>query len=183
MTNINISGKKIAMVVAFRDFRDAEYFIPADILTSCGAKIINVSTKKGIAIGVDGGEVNVQLTPKDFNIKDFDALIFIGGSGMAKNLGNQDFQSMARQALEAGKILGAICIAPVLLAKAGLLSGKKATVWSGPMDKSPIKILRECGALYQEKDVVVESGLITANGPDAAKLFAEALLGELDKNL
>jgi protease I len=176
MPNTNISGKKIAMVVTFRDFRDAEYFIPADILTTCGAEIVNVSTQKGMAVGADGGDIEVQLTPQEFRVEDFDALVFVGGPGMGKNLENKDFQRMAQQAAKTGKVLGAICIAPVLLAKAGVLQGKKATVWSSPMDKSPINMLKEAGAAYQNEDVVIDDKIITANGPDAAESFGEALV-------
>ena len=170
-----LKGKKIAMVIAFRDFRDAEYFIPADILAGYGAKIIPLSTKKGIAMGADGGDAEVLLTPEEFQAKDFDALVFVGGPGMAKELVNQDFQRMAQAMVKAGKLLAAICIAPVLLAKAGILQGKKATVWSGPMDKAPISMLKESGADYQEKALVIDGLIITANGPGAAKDFGEAL--------
>ena len=92
----NLGGKTIAMVIAFRDFRDAEYFIPANILIYRGAKIITVSTKKGIAVGADGGDIEVQLTPHEFRAEAFDALVFIGGPGMAKELDNEDFHKMAQ---------------------------------------------------------------------------------------
>jgi len=183
MLNTNISGKKIAMVIAFRDFRDAEYFIPADILSFYGGEIINVSTQKGTAIGADGGDVEVQLSSQEFRAEDFDALVFVGGPGMAKNLENQEFHRMAQAASAAGKVMGAICISPVLLAKAGVLSGRKATVWSGPMDKSPIKMLKEAGAVYLKESVVVDNNTITANGPVAAKEFGEALAKKLDNGL
>jgi protease I len=57
------------------------------------------------------------------------------------------------------------------LAKAGVLKGKKATVWSSPMDKSPIKILTQNGAIFENLDVVVDGNIITANGPQAAEEF------------
>jgi len=180
---MNISGKKIAMVVPFRDFRDAEYFISANFLISCGGEVVNVSRQKGTAIGVDGGDIEIQMIPEEFRTEDFDALVFVGGPGTAKNLENQDLHKMASDFVKTGKVLAAICIAPVLLAKAGLLSGKKATVWSGPMDKTAIKILKEEGALYQEKDLVVDNNLVTANGPAAANKFAEALVKKLDKTV
>ena len=170
-----MKNKNVAIVVAFRDFRDIEYFIPRDILVGAGFQIFNVSTKKGIAVGSDGGEVEINLTPDEFRVEDFDALVFIGGPGMAKNLDNKDFQRMAQEAISASKVLAAICIAPALLAKAGVLKGKKATVWSNPMDKSAIKILKEAGADYQDERVVKAGLLVTANGPAAAKEFGEVL--------
>lgn len=179
MPNTNILGKKAAMFLAFREFRDAEYFIPAEILKSVGVKIINVSTQKGTAFGADGGEVEIDLTTEELLFKDFDALVFIGGSGIVKDLENQDLHKLARDFVGAGKILAAICIAPVILAKAGVLQGKKATVWSGPMDRSSINILKESGSSYQKEDVVIDGSIITANGPNAAAGFGEALARKL----
>ncbi len=171
--------KKIAIVIAFRDFRDVEYFIPADIFRNAGAKITTISSEKGIAIGVDGGEAKIDLTLDEFRAENFDAVIFIGGPGMGKNLDNQNFQKIAKDAIAADKIIGAICIAPALLAKAGALSGKKATVWSGPLDKYGIKILEENGAIFGDEHLVGDGNLSTASGPHAAKEFAEKIIEAL----
>lgn len=179
MQRQNISNNKIAIVIAFRDFRDIEYFIPKDVLASAGARITTVSSKKGIAVGADGGEAEVNLTASEVNVADFDAVVFIGGPGMGQNLDNEEFQKIAGEAAKADKVLGAICIAPALLAKAGVLKDKKAAVWSSPMDKSAIKILKESGAEYLAEDVVADGKIVTAAGPHAAREFAEALIKAL----
>ena len=176
MPNQSILSKKIAIIIAFREFRDIEYFIPKNILTGAGARITTLSSQKGTAIGADGGEVEVNLLISEINMSDFDAAVFIGGQGMGKKIDDEGFQKIAKETVEADKVLGAICVAPALLAKAGVLSGKKATVWSSPLDKSAVKILKEEGAVYQDKDVVVDGKIITANGPAAAKKFAEAIV-------
>jgi len=164
------------MVIAFRDFRDVEYFIPRDILEAAGFKIATVSNKRGTAVGADGGEAEVDLLASEVNARDFDALLFVGGSGMGKSLDNQDFQKIAQDFAGAKKILAAICIAPALLAKAGVLRGKKATVWSDSMNKSPINMLKEAGAVYKDQDVVVDGRTVTARGPSAASEFGKALI-------
>lgn len=176
MVKKTLKGKKIAAILAFRDFRDIEYFIPRDILISAEAEVVNVSSQKGLAIGADGGEVGINFTVTELKPAEFDALIFIGGPGMVKNLDKDSFQNIAREAFESGKVLGAICIAPVILARAGVLRGKKATVWSGPLDKSAVKILKENGGEYLQQNVVIDGKLVTASGPIAAKEFGEALL-------
>jgi len=173
-----LQNKKIAIVIAFRDFRDPEYFIPKMNLENKGAKIITLSSKKGIAIGADGGEAFVDEEVQKASPEDFDAVLFIGGAGMAKNLDNYDFQEFAKKA----KVIGAICIAPALLAKADILNGKRATVWSSSMDKSAVKILKEGGAFYQETAIVTDGNIITANGPLAADKFAEAVTEVLTRN-
>ncbi len=172
----NLKNKKIAMIIAFRDFRDEEYFVPKDILEKAGVEIKTVSTQEGTAIGADGGEVEVDLLTSEINIADFDAVVFIGGSGCLKYLDNEDSYRVAKQTLSQNKLVAAICISPVILAKSRALEGKKATVWSGPMDREPIRILKNYGAIYQDTQVVVDGKIITGNGPAAAKRFAEAII-------
>ncbi len=174
-----LKNKKIAIVIAFKGFKDPEYFIPRDILETAGAEIITVSSEKGTAFGDDGGEAKVDLIASEADPAEFDAVVFIGGPGMGENLDNREFQSIAEKAVEKGKVLAAICIAPALLAKAGLLRDRKATVWSSYMDKSAIKILKENGAVYEEKDVVIDGRIVTAAGPHAAEQFGQALIGVL----
>jgi len=170
-----LEGKNIAMVITFREFRDIEYFIPKNILQGAGAKIVTVSSQKGTAVGADGGEVNVDQDFSGFQAEDFDAVVFIGGPGMAKRLDDESFHKIAQDTVKADRVLGAICVSPALLANAGVLSGKKATVWSAPLNKETIKILKENGAIYEDKTVVVDGKIVTGNGPGAAKEWAEAI--------
>lgn len=170
---------KVAMIIAFRDFRDEEYFIIKQVLEATGAKVTTVSTNLAKAIGVYGGETDVNLLVKDLEVQDFDAIVFIGGAGAYKYIEDPKCHQIALETVKENKVLGAICIASTILAKAGVLQGKKATVWSSSMDRSPIKILKEGGAIYQDEDVVVDGNIITANGPAAAKKFGEALCQKL----
>jgi len=57
-----------------------------------------------------------------------------------------------------------------------VLKGRKATVWQSPLDKSAVKILKEEGADYQKGPVVVDGKIVTANGPGAARKFAETII-------
>ena len=173
--------KKILFIVAFRNFRDEEFFVPKEILEKNGIEIKVASTQKGLALGADGGSVEVDYSLDEIKIDDFDAFVFIGGPGMVENLDNPSFQTLAKEAFEKNKFLAAICIAPALLAKAGVLKGKKATVWSSALNRHPIKILEENGAIYQDQNVVVDGNLITANGPTAAKEFGEKILEIIKK--
>jgi len=176
---MNLTGKKIAIIIAYKDFRDEEYFIPKEVLENAGAEIKTASTKKGTAIGADGGEVEIDLLVSEINPADFDAIVFIGGPGALKYLDNEDSYQLAKETISQNKVLAAICISPVILAKAGVLEGKKATVWSSPMDRGPVKILENNGAIYQDESVVVDEKIITGNGPAAAEEFGETIIGVL----
>lgn len=176
MNDKSLLGRKIVMVIAFKDFRDEEYFVPKEILEKAGAEIKVASNKEGMALGADGGQVPVDYLIEDIDLNDFDAVVFVGGPGCLENLDNQTSYNLAKETVAKNKVLAAICVSPVILAKAGVLKDKETTVWSSVMDKSAIKILQEKGANYQPQNVVIAAKIITANGPDAAKEFAEAII-------
>ena len=104
--------------------------------------------------------------------EDYDAFVLIGGPG-ALTLESAHVFSLLKKAYQAGKIIAAVCIAPVLLAKAGLLHLKRATVWNDDGLQSPI-LSRE-GALYSTESVVRDGTIITGNGPLAAVEFGRTI--------
>lgn len=181
MPEKTLKGKSIAMVIASRDFRDEEYFVPKEILELSGAEIKAVSNQTGQALGADGGEVRIDILLGDLKVSDFDAVVFIGGPGAVQYLDNEEGYRIARETIAADKILAAICIAPTILAKAGVLKGKQATVWSSPLDRNPVKILQIQGAIYQDTAVVIDGKIVTANGPAAAKDFGKAIIEVLTR--
>lgn len=176
MSGKTSANKKIAMIIAFQDFRDEEYFIPKNIFLQERAEVKTVSSKKGKAVGSYGGVSEVDLILEDLKVSDFDGIVFVGGSGVAKYINDNKCHQIARQAVSQGKVLGAICIAPTILARAGVLKDKKATVWQSNLDKSAVKILEEEGANYQSEPVVVDGKIITALGPGAARKFGETIV-------
>ncbi len=171
--------KRVVMVIAFQGFRDEEYFVPKEILERAGVEVKTASIKLGIAMGEEGGEASIDFLISAIRPEEFDAVIFVGGPGCLQDLDNDDAYHLARETVSQNKILAAICISPVILAKAGVLKEKKATVWNSPLDKTPLKILEENGAEYIDKDVVRDGKIITANGPTAAEGFAQKILENL----
>ncbi len=172
---------KIVMVIASRGFRDEEYFVPKEIFQKSGFQIKIASNEKGIAIGSEGGETKVDLLLEEINLNEFQAVVFSGGEGCLKSLDNERSYDLIKKAIAQDKILGAICISPVILAKAGALKGKEATVWSSPLDKIGIRTLNEFDALYQDLPVVVDEKIITASGPFVAKDFAQTIIKIINK--
>jgi len=176
-----LSQKKVVLVVAFHNFRDEEYFIPRKILEESGIKVFCASTKKGVAVGADGGEAIIDILLGEINPKEYDGVVFIGGAGSLQYLDNPDSYRLIMEIREANRILGAICIAPVILAKAGVLKGIKATVWSSPLDKFAIKALLEYGAEYVAAPVVIDGKTISADGPSSAEEFGQKLVRLVQK--
>ncbi len=170
---------KVALIIAFRDFRDEEYFIPREKLEEAGFEVLTASTSKGKALGKLGGEAESDLLIEDLDVSDYNAVLFIGGPGAHKLIENEQCRRIAREALKEEIVLGAICIAPAILARAGVLKRKKATVWSGAMDKSAVKILKEEGADYLPEPLVESDNVVTASGPDSAQAFAEKIIKKI----
>jgi protease I len=178
-----MSSKKILMVIAEKDFMDEEYFVPREFFEKSDYEVVVMSSKKGLVTGVFGGEVFAEVDPEDFDPKNFKAVVFVGGAGAVEYLDNQDFYEVVQKTEKEGVVLGAICISPVILAGAGVLKNKKATVWSSNMDKRGVARLKERGVLYKDERVVVDGKIITANGPEAATEFAEKVIETVDKNI
>ena len=173
----NLEGKRVVMVVAQRDFRDEELLEPKALLEQAGAQVTVASSSLEPATGALGAKVTPDVLLKDVDAGEYEAVVFIGGPGAKEYWDDRTAHRLARQAVERGSVVAAICIAPVTLANAGLLDGKKATVWRTESGR-----LRAQGADYTGAAVEVDGRLITSNGPEAAedfgKAIAEALAGE-----
>jgi len=172
--NNMLANDKILMVIAPKDFRDPEYNEPRKVFEEAGAEVKVASIQGGVAIGAEGTEVNIGLTVGEVRVEDFDAVVFVGGPGMAQIIGDETLQILASEFFAAGKITSAICVAPAILAQAGVLKGKKATAWSGVQD-----VLENGGASFSPQPVVVDGKIITADGPAAAREFGEEIIEAL----
>lgn len=167
---------KIAIIIAFKDFRDEEYFETKEILEKAGFETSVFSNKKGIAIGKFGGEALIENTFKDLDISKFDGLLIVGGSGAIEYLDNPEIYFLINEAKNQKKIISAICIAPLILAKAGILKGKKATVWSSDLDKSALKEFKKQEVKYVSEKSVVDGKIVTADGPSSIVEFCKNII-------
>ncbi|RPJ75789.1 MAG: DJ-1/PfpI family protein [Alphaproteobacteria bacterium] len=168
--------KSVAMVIAEKNFRDEEYQMPKEILEKAGIKVVTVSTTLKEVTGKLGLKVTPDELLENIDPKQHDAVIFIGGGGAEQYFDDERALNLAKAAAENKKIYGAICIAPVILANAGLLKNKKATVFS-----SEVSMIKEMGAIYTDEGVVIDGNLVTADGPASAKNFGEAIVNLLKK--
>ena len=170
-------GKKALLIVAKSDFEDVEYTKPRKVFDEAGLACTVASTKTGTLKGRKGTRVQSDLELKDVVVADYDAVVIIGGNGIKKLWEDEEATRIVREAAEQGKVLGAICAGPGLLAHAGVLDGKKAT--ANP--KSGAKpIMVEHGCDYTGERVTVDGNLVTGNGPDASKAFGEAVVEALN---
>ena len=175
----DLDDVNIVMVIAKQDFKDDEYAIPRQLFESLGATIKVAAKTKGTCAGLDGLEVEADLALSEVNMDEFDGAIFIGGPGVESLYNDGDAHAVAQKAAEQGKVLGAICLAPVVLANAGVLDGVEATVFETGKYHEAVEMIEKMGAIYTAKMVDISGNIITANGPPAAQDFAQRVAGML----
>ena len=167
-------SKKVLMVIASDQFRDEEYQKPRALLEAAGIQVTVASSKLAEATGMLGAKVKPDILLKDAKMDDYDAVVFVGGMGATEYWENPTAHALAKKAHDSGKLTSAICLAPMTLANAGLLKGKKATIW-----KDAVNDFKTKGVLYTGKSVEKDGKLITGSGPDAAEEFGRALVDAL----
>ncbi|MEI8346153.1 MAG: DJ-1/PfpI family protein [Pseudomonadota bacterium] len=182
---MELKGKKMVIVIAPDKFRDEEYDVPFALLTEQGVKLTTASTQKGVAKGMFNKKVTVELTLDDVNPDDYHGIIFVGGQGTPTVRSHPKSTELAKAFFDKNKVVAAICWAPTILAKAGILqNGRKATVWMGNDPEFNMKtsqVLTDAGGYFVAQKVVIDGNIVTGNGPDAAQKFAEAIIKVLPK--
>lgn len=166
----DLVGKKALVVIASSNFQDKEFSAVRDKLSARGALIKVASSKTEECEAMNKSvKVKPDILLKDAKADDYDAVIFIGGPGVSEYYDSAEAHALAKAAVEKKKVLAAICLAPNVLAKAGLLKDKNAACYG---DK---QMLTDGGAKVSEEHVVTDGKIVTADGPDAAGDFADAV--------
>jgi protease I len=161
------------LLIVANNFQGIELDNTKTAIENLGFKTEIASSIKKPA-SMQGKVINADLVLENINISNYRAIVFIGGSGASVFFDNSVALDIARKSFEQGKVTAAICIAPIILANAGILQGRDATVWdsgSGEM----VSQLEAHGAKFQNDAVVEDGKIITANGPDAATKFGKAI--------
>ncbi|MBU0586567.1 DJ-1/PfpI family protein [Candidatus Micrarchaeota archaeon] len=169
--------KKVLIVIAHKEFQDYEFVGTVKELKNADIEFDVVSTQAGTCTGSGGTEVEAKgLESLEFN--DYQAVAYIGGPGTIDVRADERFVELAKEFMDNGKVVAAICWAPTILAKAGVLKGKKATVWLGEdpeYETSTSEVLKNYGAEFVNESVVENGKIITANGPQAASEFGKKI--------
>jgi protease I len=168
---MNLNDKKILMVIAANNFRDEEYAEPRKVLENAGALVTVACSTLNTAKGKLGLEVNPDILISDAKEADYDGIVFVGGGGSQEYFESPVAHKLARSFHDHGKLTSAICIAPAILANAGLLRERKCT--SFPSSK---EALQAKGAVFTGNGVESDGTIVTGSGPEAAKQFGEKLL-------
>ena len=167
----------ILIAVAPENFRDEELAVPVTEFRRAGITFDIASTRRGPCTGMLGAKTVATFSFEEVNPQHYGCLVIIGGGGSQTYLWNNDHLiRLAKYFHTSQKIVAAICLAPVVLAHAGVLKGKKATVF---YSSESVLEMKAGGAVLVDQPVVVDGRIITANGPAAANEFAAEILSAI----
>jgi protease I len=176
MSDANVlSGKRVAMLVE-EGFEDRELTGPLDALRAAGATVTLVGAAAKTDYHGKRGEATVtsDIAAGSARMREFDALVIPGGYAPDKMRMRHAMVDLARDAMEAGKPVAAICHGPQVLISANVLRGRTLTCW--PSIAIDVK---NAGGLYVDKPVVEDGNLITSRKPDDVPVFNAAIIRAL----
>ena len=173
-----LDGKKVAMLVA-NGFEQVELTEPKRALEEAGAEVSIVSPEEGKVKGWKstdwGDEFDVDVPLDSAEADDFDALVLPGGVMNPDKLRRNEWAlQFVRAFFDAGKPIGAICHGPWTLIDAGLVKGRQMTSYESIQTD-----LKNAGAKWVDKEVVVDNGLVTSRKPDDLPAFNRKLVEEI----
>ena len=175
---ISLTGKKVAIITE-NGFEEVELTSPKKALEDAGATVHIVSPQKDKVKAWNHDHWSIEL-PVDVNLADanpfdYDALMIPGGVINPDKMRTQkEYINFAKDFMESGKPVAAICHGPQLLIETGLLGGRKMT--SYPSIRTDLK---NAGAEWFDKEVVVDKGLVTSRSPKDLDAFNRKLLEEI----
>src|SRR5437868_10800293 len=108
----------VALIIAHTGYQQTEYSLPKHIIEAAGIGVVTVSDKPGTAIAKDNSTAHVDVTLAELQVSDYKAILFIGGPGALEHLDNPASYRILQDAVILRIVIGAICIATRILAKA-----------------------------------------------------------------
>ena len=163
-----------ALIISADNFEDTELLFPLYRLREEGVDVEIASIKRGKIRGKHGYEVEATMSLKEIIPEEYSLLVIPGGRAPEKLRREKDAIEIARHFFRENKPVSAICHGPQILVSAGLLKGRHATCY-----RSVAGELREAGAVYEDKEVVVNGNLVTSRQPGDLPAFMRETMKKL----
>lgn len=160
-----------ALIISADNFEDSELLFPYYRLREEGIQVDIASIRRGRIKGIHGYAVDANKDFQETRPDEYDLLFLPGGKAPERIRKENGAIAIARHFMEHRKPVSAICHGPQLLITAGSLKGRHATCY-----KSVAQEMKECGAHYEDKEVVVDGNLVTSRQPsDLPALMREMM--------
>lgn len=170
------NARGILLFTAADQYNDTELSGVLKVLRKAGRGIFIASDAVTVCKGSSGGRVRHDVRLENANAHNFEALIIIGGTGIASYSGNLLLRKLILDFHNSGKVIGAICAAPVVLAEVGILEGRRAACHS-----SVRKQIETAGASLTGNTIEADDTIVTAAGEADAERFAETVQFTIDE--
>ena len=169
-------GKKIAAIVTDM-FEDSEYTKPVEAFRDKGHTVVNVGPAEGKVVKgkSEGTEITIDKAVADVSVDDFDALLIPGGYSPDKLRIDEKAVSFTADFVNSNKPVFAICHAGQLLITAKVLKGRTFTGYT-----SIVQDIKNAGADYVDREVVVDGNLVSSRTPDDIPAFIKESLKKLE---
>ncbi|HXH30997.1 MAG TPA: DJ-1/PfpI family protein [Bacteriovoracaceae bacterium] len=179
-----------------RGFNAHEFYVPLEVFKKAGHRVTTATLEASVTLPdhrqlKDFPGVRGDLTFKQINFQDFDAIVFAGGNGSWEDyFPNEDVHRVLTQFMASGKIVALVCASTGLLGVANNLDGQGTPIAAGRNVTGYYKVeglLRVLGKVRYHPGkkgqpfVVVDRNLITGRDPESAELFAKTVVEELSK--
>ncbi len=161
------------MIIAQNAFRDEEFLEPKELFEKEGFQVIVAAPQKGLCKGMLGVVVEATHAISEITLDGVRAVVVIGGVGSPTLMDVSALGDLLRSAKEKKLLIGAICLAPMVVASFDILSDMHATVYK--TDES-LMVLKKHHVHFIDEPVIVDDWLVTGNGPTAAEKFAESIV-------
>jgi protease I len=162
------------LMISADGFEDSELLVPYYRLKEAGVEVAVVALSGGVIVGKHGYNVAVDMPLDEVNADDYGILILPGGAAPAVVRKEPKALEIARNFFARNKPVAAICHGPQILVSAGLLRGRRATCYTSVADE-----LRQAGALYEDREVVVDANLVTSRQPADLPAFMRETMKQL----
>jgi 4-methyl-5(b-hydroxyethyl)-thiazole monophosphate biosynthesis len=163
-------GVFMIVVLLANGFEEIEALTPIDVIRRSGLEVASCGLSGDVINGSHGIKVHADMLPEDIDLSKVDMVILPGGMPGATNIDSHPFTDKIIEAtLKNGGRLAAICAAPLVLGRRGLLDGKRATCYPG--FESELR-----GAIVTGEGVVTDCNITTAKGMGVALEFAKELV-------
>ncbi len=167
----NLTQNSFLIFLPKKDFNEEEFTIIKKRLLKAEKQVFITSDDYSACTGSKGMKVKSDTSFYNVNVNNFVAFILIGGVGSKTYWKNEALHKIIKKFFDNKKVVGSICSSPVTLAKAGILQNKKATCFSE--DKME---LINAGIDYQDRNIVIDGNVVTADNVHSALQFAESVL-------
>ena len=170
---------KKAAIITENGFEESELTSPKKAMEDAGIQVHIISPQKGKVKAWNHDhwsiELPVDVDIADAKVDDYDMLVIPGGvMNPDKMRANEDCVNFAKEFMQSGKPVAAICHGPQLLIETGMLNGRHMT--SYPSVKTD---LINAGVNWEDKEVIVDNGLVTSRSPKDLPAFNKKLLEEI----